>query len=300
MNAWLTQHAHALRDALRRLAAAPLNTALSLFVIGIALTLPAAGWLAIDNIQQAARSASGVQQISVFMTLDADKKAVAEIEGRLKAGNAGHWRFVPREDALKRLQSNEGMAEVIASLPKNPLPDAYIIDPRNTTPAAMEALAKDMQGWPKVAHVQLDSAWAKRFDTLIRLGRLVVTMLGAVFAAALVAVTFNTIRLQILAHHAEIEVSRLIGATDAWIRRPFTYFGALQGALGGLLAWLIVAIGALLLGNPLGQLIELYGASFTPSGPGANLALALISAGGVLGWLGAQLSVRLSLANTAA
>ena len=295
MSAWITQHVNAFNDAVRRLAAAPLNSALSLFVIGIALTLPGAGWLVIDNLQQAARSASGVQQISLFMALDADKKAVGEIESRLKQADPGKWRFVPREEALKRLQANEGMSEVIASLPRNPLPDAYVIEPRDTAPVAMEALAKEMQGWPKVSHVQLDSAWAKRFDTLIRLGRLVVTLLGAVFAVALVAVTFNTIRLQIFAHHAEIEVARLIGATDGWIRRPFTYFGALQGALGGLLTYLLVAAGALLIGNPLGQLIELYGASFAPAGPSAGLGLALVGAGSALGWFGALLSVHLSL-----
>lgn len=295
MNTWLNHHLTALRDALRRLAGAPLNTTLSLFVIGIALTLPAAGWLLIDNVQRAANNAAGVQQISLFMTLDADKKAVAEIESRLKLDAAGRWRFVSRDDAIKHLQSTAGMGDLIASLPKNPLPDAFIIEPPDTSPAAMEKLAEEFAGWPKVAHVQLDAGWVKRFDALLRIARLAVGLLAVVFAMALVVVTFNTIRLQILAHAAEIELARLIGATDGWIRRPFTYFGALQGALGGLFAALLLAVGSHLLTPPVSELALLYGASFVLQGPSAALAALLAAAGAMLGWLGAQLSVSLSL-----
>lgn len=295
MKAWLTQHLQALRDALRRLAAAPLNTALALFVIGIALTLPAAGWLLLDNAQQAAHNAAGTQQISVFLTQDADRKAVAEIESRLKAAPPGKWRFVPRDEALQRLQSNVGMAEVVASLPRNPLPDAFAIEPADTSPEAMDKLAQTIAGWPKVAHVQLDAAWAKRFDALLRIGRLAVVLIAAVFAAALVAVTFNTIRLQILAQSAEIEVARLIGATDAWIRRPFSYFGALQGGLGGALACLLIFAGSALLAPAIGELAALYGTEFSLHGPQPGLVAVLIAGGAALGWLGAQCSVALSL-----
>jgi cell division transport system permease protein len=295
MNAWLNQHLTALRDALRRLAGSPLNTILSLFVIGIALTLPAAGWLLIDNVQHAASNASGVQQISLFMTLDADRKALDEIESRLKLSAAGHWRFVSREDALKHLQTSAGMGELVSSLPRNPLPDAFVVEPADTSPEAMDKMAKSIASWPKVAHVQLDSAWVKRFDALLRIGRLAVSLLAVVFAVALVVVTFNTIRLQILAHAAEIEVARLIGATDAWIRRPFTYFGALQGTLGGLFAALLVFLGSQLLAGPVSELAQLYGASFALKGPSLALAGTLILAGALLGWLGALLSVSLSL-----
>ncbi len=295
MKAWLIQHANALRDACRRLLAAPLNTALALFVIGLGLTLPAAGWLLIENVQQAARSAASVQQISLFMTLGADKRAIAEIESRLEAAVPGRWRFIPRDAALERLQGNSGMAEIVASLPRNPLPEAFIVEPVDTAPAAMEALARSFAGWPKVEHVQLDSDWAKRFDALLRIGRLAVTLLGTVFAAALVIVTFNTIRLQIMAQGAEIELARLIGATDGWIRRPFTYFGALQGGLGGLLASLMVLAAIRLLAGPVNELALLYGASFTLQGPTAAFTGLLILAGALLGWIGAQISVALSL-----
>lgn len=295
MNTWLAQHLAALRDAVRRLAASPLNTALSLLVIGIALTLPTAGWVVLDNLREVTRGASNVQQVSIFLTLDAGKRDISEIESRLRDAKAGTWRFIARDEALKQLQTTEGMAEVVASLPKNPLPDAFVVEPANAQPETLERLAKTFAGWPKVAHVQLDSAWVKRFDAFLRIGKLVVILLAGLFASALVAVTFNTIRLQILAQYAEIEVAKLIGATDAFIRRPFHYFGALQGTLGGLLAALLVAAGVRLLAAPVADLAALYGGSFSLHGLSLNNTAMLAMTGALLGWLGAQISVAIHL-----
>ena len=295
MQAWFSQHRAALGSALRRLGASPLNTLLSLLVIGIALTLPGFGYVILDNLRDLGQSASGVQQISVFMQLEAGKKDVGEIESRLRQTASGKWRFVPKEEALKRMQTSEGMAEIVASLPRNPLPDAFIVEPTNTDPQALEVLKKELSTWPKVAHVQLDSAWVKRFDAFLKLGKLALTLLAGLFAAGLVAVTFTTIRLQVMAQAAEIEVARMIGATDAFIRRPFYYFGALQGALGGLLAAGLVIGGFRLLAGPVADLAVLYGGSFALRVPAALEIGVLTSAGALLGWLGAQLSVSLSL-----
>lgn len=295
MSVWLSQHRVALASAFRRLFAMPLNTLLSLLVIGIALTVPGAGYVLLDNLRDLGRNASGVQQISLFMQLDAGKKDVAEIENRLRAMAGTQWHFVAREDALKRLQKSEGLADIVASLPRNPLPDAFIVEPADSQPEALEALRREISGWPRVAHVQLDSAWVKRFDAFLRLGKLVMWMLAGIFGAGLIAVTFNTIRLQVLAQAAEIEVARMIGATDAFIRRPFYYFGTLQGALGGLLAAGLVAAALRLLAVPVDELAGLYGGSFALAGPGPADAAVLAACGGLLGWLGAQLSVSLSL-----
>ncbi|EXI74525.1 MAG TPA: permease-like cell division protein FtsX [Candidatus Accumulibacter phosphatis] len=295
MSVWLAQHLAAIRDACRRLAAAPLNSLLSLLVIGIALTLPTAGWLMIDNLRALSGDSPGVQQISIFLGLEAGKREIAEIEARLQAGKVGKWRFVPREEALKRLQAAEGMADIVASLPRNPLPDAFVVTPADSQPAELERLAKSFSGWPKVAHVQLDSAWVKRFDALLRLGHLIVMLLGVLFAGALVTITFNTIRLQILAQAAEIEVARLIGATDSYIQRPLHYFGMLQGALGGLCAALLVGIGFHLLTPLVAELAQLYGANFALQGLLALHVAALAAIGATLGWLGAKISVLIHL-----
>ena len=295
MHAWLAQHQAALASAFRRLWSTPLNSLLSLLVIGIALTLPGFGYVLLDNLRDLGRNATGVQQISLFMNLDAGKKDIGDIENRLKQAATGKWRFVPKEEALKRMQNSEGMAEIVASLPRNPLPDAFIVDPTNTEPAALEILRKEIASWPKVAHVQLDSAWVKRFDAFLKLGKMALWMLAGIFAAGLVAVTFNTIRLQVMAQAAEIEVARMIGATDVFIRRPFYYFGALQGALGGLLAAGLVGGALHLLAGPVGELAALYGGSFSLHLPGLIEVAALTAVGACLGWLGAQLSVSLSL-----
>ncbi|MBL0207100.1 MAG: ABC transporter permease [Propionivibrio sp.] len=295
MNRFLSQQFSALGNALSRLAAAPLNTMLSLLVIGMALTLPCAGWVVLDNLRGIIGGASGVQQISIFMAIDASKKDVAEIESRLRNAKPGKWRLVAKDDALKRLQASEGMSEIVASLPKNPLPDAFVVEPVDTQPESLERLAALFSAWPKVAHVQLDSAWVKRFDAFLRIGRLAITLLAGLLAGALVAVTFNTIRLQILAQAAVIEVAKLIGATDAFIRRPFLYFGALQGALGGLLAALLVALGGQLLGAPVAELVVLYGGTYDLLGLTARSIAGLTGIGALLGWLGAYLSVSIHL-----
>ena len=295
MKGFISQHLAALYGAFRRLVAAPLSTILSLLVIGTALALPSAGWVVLDNSSTIAGNASGVQQISLFMTLDADKKDVAEIKSRLRDAALGAWRFVAKDEALQHLKSSEGMAEIIESLPKNPLPDAFVVEPANTEPESLEGLAKTFSAWPKVAHVQLDSAWVKRFNAFLQIGKLSVVMLAGLFAGALVVVTFNTIRLQILAHAAEIEVAKLIGATDAFVRRPFQYFGALQGALGGLFAALLVSMAGLLLEAPVSELVALYGGGFALRGLSLASIAVLMSIGAGLGWLGAQLSVAIHL-----
>jgi len=295
VRSWLAQHLAALRDALRHLSAAPLNSLLSLLVIGVALTLPTAGWLTLDNLRKLTGDTPNVQQISIFLALDAGKREISDIESRLQENRSGGWRFVPREEALKRLQAAEGMTEIIASLPRNPLPDAFVVTPGDTRPEALEDLARTFASWPKVAHVQLDSAWVKRFDALLRLGERVVMMLGALFAGALVTITFNTIRLQILAQAAEIEVAKLIGATDTYIQRPLHYFGMLQGALGGLCAALLVSAGLRLLSPPVAELTRLYGASFALQGLSAGDVVALAAIGAALGWLGAKISALIHL-----
>jgi cell division transport system permease protein len=182
-----------------------------------------------------------VQQISIFLTLDAGKRDFAKSSRGCRQAKAGSWRFVPRDEALKRLQASEGNGRDHCQPAAQPSARRLCRHPGRRAAGATRALAKTFSGWPKVAHVQLDSAWVKRFDALLRLGKLVVVLLGVLFAGALVTITFNTIRLQILAQAAEIEVAKLIGATDTYIQRPLHYFGMLQGALGGLCAALLVA-----------------------------------------------------------
>lgn len=292
MMTWLRQHLRALGATLSRLGRAPFATLLNLGVIGTALALPTGFYVALVNVQDLARGWSATPQISVFMALDAPRTQAAAIEKRL-AQHAGvaRARFVPREQALKELKATSGLADVVESLAHNPLPDAFVVDAREPVPAALEALRDEFKGWPGVAYVQLDSAWAQRLAALMSVGRLAVLMLAALLAFALVAVTFNTIRLQILTQRDEIEVAKLIGATDGYIRRPFLYYGASLGLAGGLAGWAMVWSGLLLIEPGMTELARLYGVALDLHhlAPRDSLSVLALSAG--LGWLGAWLSV---------
>ncbi len=292
MKGWLLHHRKAAEQALRRLAATPVNTLLGALVVGIALALPAGGSVLLVNFQQLVQRIAAAPQISVFMVLDAGKKDTGEVEARLrKHSQVRDVRLVPREDTLQRFKQSEGIGEVIESLPRNPFPDAFVVLPRSEAPETLEALRAEFLKYPGVAHVQLDSAWVKKLNALMRLLRLAVTLLAAALGLALVAVTFNTIRLQILTQSAEIEVSRLLGATDAFIRRPFYYFGALQGLAGGIVAWLAVLGATLLLRTPIAELAALYGVKFALHLlPPAESTL-LLGLATLLGWAGAWLSL---------
>ncbi|QDX81865.1 cell division protein FtsX [Denitratisoma sp. DHT3] len=292
MKTWLAHHRHALALALRRLAQAPLNTLLSMLAIGVALALPAGGQMLLGNAAQLARNAAAQPQISLFLALDADARAVGAVEAALKAHPAlRSYRYLPREQTRQRMRSAEGLGDVIDALPENPFPDAFAVLPRDDSPAAMETLAGELARLPRVEHVQLDSAWVRRLDALLRLGRGSLALLTLLLGVGLVAITFNTIRLQVLTQRAEIEVSRLLGATDAFIRRPFHWFGVLQGLAGGLLAWAMVQGAALALRGPIAELAQLYSLNFTLRLLNGWESLALLVLAAALGWLGAALSL---------
>jgi len=292
MKTWLRQHRQAMMAALGKLAAQKSAAVLNALVIGIALSLPAGGYALLSSLRSVTLGAALEPQLSVFLHGETGRAQAEALGLRLKSDpRVGDVRFVPREQALKELQATEGLAEVIAALERNPLPDAFVVRPTLAHAAALDALAAELRSMPAVAHVQSDSAWARRLGALAGTARLAIALLAALLAFGLVAITFNTIRLQILTQRAEIEISKLIGATDAFIRRPFFYLGALQGLAGGALCLAILwgSLGALNVG--VAELAASYGSGFRLAflSPGDALAIVLFST--CLGWFGAFLSV---------
>lgn len=293
MKMWLAAHRRACTGTLARLAATPLTSLFNIAVIGTALALPLGFYVVLANLQGLARDFSPQPQLSVFLTPDAAAGDVRALEQRLKARTGiANFRFVPRAQALEALKSRAGLADVMAGLPGNPLPDAFVITAAAHDAAALETLRAEFLRWPKVAEVQVDSDWARRLDSLLALSRYAVLMLAAALALALVAITFNTIRLQILTQRDEIEVAKLIGATDGWIRRPFLYFGGILGAAGGMAAWLMIWIALLVLNLQLQSLSALYGIPLQLAHLTAGDSLAALLFAAILGWFGAWLSVR--------
>ncbi len=293
MSSWVSLHLAAAGHAMRRLGRAPLATLLSALVVAIALVLPALGYVLADSVSQLADGLSGRPEISVFMEVGADRKRVENVGRKLRADpGITAIRFVPRDQALKSLAAGAGLGDVTATLSDNPLPDAYIITPRTDDVAEFERLREGASRLPGVAHVQLDTEWVQRLAALIALVRSSVAALAALLGSALVIVTFNTIRLQILTQRHEIGVSLLLGATRPWVRRPFLYFGALQGTLGGVLAWGLVLEVLSVVRPAAARLADSYGIPLAIGNPVASEVAALLGIAAVLGWLGAALSVR--------
>ena len=296
MNVWLSHHFHALAAAIKRLTRTPTGSLLSIAVIGIAFSLPAGIYVLLENLQSLSGQFSGAPQLSLFLKLDADSEAVAEIESRLKEHpDVGRFTFIPKGVALEQLKQSNDWGDVMDGLERNPLPDAFVLSTRNISPERLEALRTELVKLPQVEHAQLDSAWAKRLDALLKLGRAGVLMLAALLSFSLVAVAFNTIRLQIMTMRDEIEVSKLIGATRGFIRRPFLYFGAIQGAVGGAAAWLIISWGIHMADEQLKHLMNLYEVNFRLYHLSLEDSLSLLLLSALLGWIGAWLSVTYQL-----
>jgi cell division transport system permease protein len=276
----------------KRMFASPLAGILNILVIGIALSLPAGMYVLLQNAQGLVAQLSGTPQISLFMNIDAKADDIDRLRKHLDQHPAiARIEFVARAQALEQLKQSTGLADVIGGLNQNPLPDAFIVYPKSGAAQSLDGLRMELAKLAKVEKVQLDSAWAYKLEAMLKFGRMIVLILASLLSLALIAITFNTIRLQILTQRDEIEVAKLIGATNAFIRRPFLYFGATQGLLGGIMAWLIISISLLLLNHQLNSLSQLYANQFVlhPLSLGDSLTLLMFSM--YLGWLGAWLSV---------
>ncbi|HEX5337351.1 MAG TPA: permease-like cell division protein FtsX [Gallionella sp.] len=296
----ITQHTGVLRNAMRRMFAAPLAGFLNILVIGIALSLPAGMYVLLQNAQGLVAQLSGTPQISLFLTMDAKTEDTDRLQKLLvEHPSIDRIEFITREQALDQLKRSTGLTDVIGGLRQNPLPDAFVVHPRQTAAESLDALRQELAKLPKVEQAQLDSAWAYKLEALLKFGRLAVLILASLLSIAMLAITFNTIRLQILTQRDEIEVAKLIGATNGFIRRPFLYFGAAQGLFGGVAAWLIISVSLMLLNRQLGVLAQLYASEFVlhPLSVGDSLSLLLFST--YLGWLGAWLSVARHLSKIA-
>lgn len=292
MRAWLREHRIALREALRRLSGQAVGLALTVVVIGIAGALPLGLYRATSALGGLGRDLGAEPQLTVFAVPgapSADVRALGERLGRHPA--SARVRFVGRDEALQSLRRDAGLAELIDDLGRNPLPDAWVVTGRAAGSGALEALRAEVARWPGVDQVQLDTDWARQLEAALAGARRIALFLGALLGVALVAVSFNTTRLQVLTRRDEIEVEKLIGATDAFIRRPFLYFGALQGLASGLVAFAVVAGSGELVRRSLPGTDLGIGASLASDPRGAVTLVLAVGVGSVLGWLGAWLSV---------
>ena len=291
MMAWLRLHAMAFAATLARLARTPFASLLNVLVIGVALALPAGAYTLLLNLTDAARGVSSDPEISIFLALDVKKDDVTEIERRIKSQTGvARTTFKSRETAFAELKTSPALGDVLTALNQNPLPDAFILLLKSSDAEALDRFAAGARAWPKVEHVQVDSLWVRRVAAALKVGRLSVLVLAALLCVALLAVTFNTIRLQILTQRDEIEVSKLLGATNGTIRRPFYYYGALLGLLGGASAALMVWGAISVMNAGVSDLAQTYASNFSLHMLDAGDLATILGFSAALGWLGAWLS----------
>ncbi|WP_018077049.1 permease-like cell division protein FtsX [Thiobacillus denitrificans] len=295
MIGWLRHQKHALAAALHRLRVQPVATLLTALAMGVAISLPSGLYLALGNLGRLAGDLPAQPEISVFLDAEASAAHKQAIAARLQQPDIAQARYVPKEDALAALSAAQDLTDITAGLTQNPLPDAWVVHSRASSREERARVAADLGRLPGVAEAHLDSQWAERLQAALVIGRSVVWLLAGLFAIALIAISGNAIRALVLARRDEIQVSRLIGATDRHIRRPFLYLGALQGLLGGLAAGGVLALAAWVLRAPVEQLAGLYGSTFHLLPPTAAEMAIVLGLTTLSGWLGAWLTVTRTL-----
>jgi len=288
-----TRHLQALFGALGRLIRMPLATMLTLTVIGVALALPAGLALVVTNLRDATGDLSNAVDFTVHFKLGAPLERVEQIarSARERPGVAAVT-VKTATQALEEFKEASGFGDALAALEENPLPHHLIVRPAKNAsgPADVESLRRYFAAFPEVEIVQLDLDWVRRLHSLLDVLKHVLWLVVAVLGLGVLAVIGNTIRLEIQQRRAEIEVTKLVGGSNAFVRRPFLYTGIFYGLGGALLAALILFGGMAYMDQAVGDLAAQYGSRFRMSGLGNQGFGILAGVGAGLGWLGALIS----------
>jgi cell division transport system permease protein len=289
-DAALDHHRVSAVDALQRMRRNWLTGLMTVLVIAVALSLPAVLYVVLDNLRALSGHVDGQARISLFLKMDVDERAQREFAARLsEREGVARVEVITREQALAEFRAQSGYGELLDALDGNPLPGVVVVQPAQVDEA--EALHQALAAESPVELAQLDSAWLQKLAAMLTIGGRMTQALAVAFALAVLLVVVNTIRLAIESRREEILVVKLVGATDAFVRRPFLYSGLWFGLAGGLVAVLLVAGLVQWVEAPVAALVSLYGSSFILAGLGAAGALALVLAGAGLGLLGAWLAV---------
>jgi cell division transport system permease protein len=290
---YCTRHGHALLSSVGRLFRNPLATLLTLIVIALALALPVGLRVFVGNAHAATGGFNNALDVSVYFRPGVPLTKVKQLaqNARARPGVAAA-EVIPAEQALEEFRENSGFGAALEALQDNPLPHVLHVRPEagSDASASVEALRHYFAAWPEVELVQIDSEWVMRFSAILGVLQRVLLIAAAVLGIGVLAVIGNTIRLEILNRRAEIEVTKLVGGSNRFVRRPFLYTGVLYGLGGALLAWAVVASAIGLLSAPVARLAQLYGSQFTLAGLTGEEVGVLLGSGAVLGWLGAWIS----------
>lgn len=298
LSAWAAHHRRVARSTMSELLASPLSSVMTWLMIGIALGLPAILYLVLQNVATISGDWGGKPRISIYL-----EEQVSLAQGRraanLISGNAEveQVTFISADDALVDFQARSGFGDVLDTLQANPLPHVIDVVPLSTEPLRISGLITELEAMPGVDHVSVDLQWLERLNAILVFAERLVSALAVVLCVGVVLVMGNTIRLSIENRRQEIEVVKLVGGTDSFVRRPFLYLGFWYGIGGALFAFLLLQVSLLILSTPVEMLAQSYRDDFALRGPGLPGILLLLASGGILGVLGALLAVSRHLAD---
>lgn len=287
---WVTRHLQSMFAALGRLLRRPLSTLLTTLVIAVALALPAGLWLVVKNARAATGDLATAVQVTTYMKVGTPIARADQLARQLRERpEVASVRVIPAEQALKEFREYSGFGSALDALTDNPLPHALVVQPRveQRDGGTIEALRAFLTAAPDVDIVQADAEWARRLAALLDVLRTLFLAAAGLLAVGVLAVIGNTIRLEIGARREEIEVTKLVGGSDAFVRRPFLYAGLFQGLFGGLLSLGLVALVIAAVEAPIARLTALYGGRFRLGGLSLEEAGIVLLVGASLGLIGA-------------
>jgi cell division transport system permease protein len=292
-NIWLARHAQTLLGSLGRVVQHPLATLMTMAVIAVALALPLFLNIFLQNVRTATSGWNQAFDLSVYLDKQAGAARVQALATQLRARpDVASVRIVTADEALRDFRDASGFGHALDALTDNPLPDTLVVTPAlaASTPEGVEGLKRVIGPLPGVQTVQVDGDWVKRLYALLEILRRIILLTGGLLSLGVLLVVGNTIRLDILNRRAEIEVMKLVGASDGFARRPFLYSGVWYGLGGGILALVLVELSIVLLAKPVERLAGLYGSGFHLSGLGFGMGLAVLGASVALSWFGSWLA----------
>lgn len=291
-HAWVESHRASVVDSVGRLIKQPIGSFFTCLVMAVALSLPMGLALLLDNVERLGGSWQRAAQISLYMQLEVNaQQGQALREQIIQMPDVSEANWISREQALEEFQQLSGLGEALRELPDNPLPGVIVVTPSEIDRDNLETLRQRLAELPGVEQAQLDLLWVERLTAILKLGDRFVFGLSLLLIATLLLVIGNTIRLHIENRRTEIEVVKLVGGTDGYVRRPFLYMGALYGLGAGLIAWLLLAYGLGWLNEAVVGLAGLYGSDFSLAGVPADDAVSLVLGAVLLGYIGAWLAV---------
>lgn len=291
-HSWLENHRASFIDSISRLCKHPIGSFFTCLVIAVALSLPMGLSIILKNVNDLAGSWQKAAQISLFLHLEVDDDEAQKLQAELdKMPEIAGSLLISREQALQEFQQQTGLEQALQALPSNPLPAIIVITPKELDKDKIAELQQNLQNIPNVDRAELDMQWLERLMSILKLGERFVFGIAVLLIAALLLVIGNTIRLAIENRRSEIEVIKLVGGTDGYVRRPFIYMGALYGLGAGLLAWGLLAFGLSWINGYVVQLAGLYASDFALSNVSVEDVLSLTLGAVLLGWIGAWLAV---------